>query len=188
MPGLGATKMRIKQTSSSGLMGQPSHLRAGWAVNLTVRTRTAFTWILQEIGLMGEARMQRNSSANIKVSQKFMVIFLCFCVYQFSVQSFLRESPRVSCLCRVPRLPRLPRVPWLPRRTRDRDHPLHHNFSGTGGGVADSSQYHSNDLGQKRHGKRDHYKWYKISNININTYLLLWLNCAGRKGTRAPSS
>ena len=116
MPGLGATKMRIKQTSSSGLMGQPSHLRAGWAVNLTVRTRTEFTWIQQEIGLMGEARMQRNSSANIKVSQKFMVIFLCFCVYQFSVQSFLRESPRVSRLCRVPRLPSLPRPPRLPRR------------------------------------------------------------------------
>ena len=96
MPGLGATKMRIKQTSSSGLMGQPSHLRAGWAVSLTVRTRTAFTWILQEIGLMGEARMQRNSSANIKVSQKFMVFILCFCVSQFNHSS---ENPRVCPTC-----------------------------------------------------------------------------------------
>ena len=96
MPGLGATKMTIKQTSSSGLMEQPSHLRAGWAVSLTVRTRTAFTWILQEIGLMGEARMQRNSSANIKVSQKFMVFILCFCVSQFNHSS---ENPRVCPTC-----------------------------------------------------------------------------------------
>ena len=73
MPGLEATAMRIKRTSSSGLMGQPSPLRAGWLVSLTMRRRTAFTWILQEIGLMGEARMQRNLSANIKVPQKFMV-------------------------------------------------------------------------------------------------------------------
>ena len=76
-----------------------------------------------------------------------------------SVQSFLRESPRVSSLCRVPRVPRLAqRTMDRDRNREDRDHPLHLNFSGTGGGIADSSQYHSNDLGQKRHGKRDHYR------------------------------